>query len=345
MIHDIILPSDRQGGGLLPDGGQLPPLQHHAAIEFLEDCSSSGRKRPWAKYKQQNELLAIAYEQLGDRKADRLRECAKILAFDRSDSGNLQLHSANFCRVRLCPICAWRRSLKIYSQMRKVLASIANSAENPAFLHLVLTVRNVQGDELSQKIDDLMQSWDRFLRYSGLKNAILGWYRALEVAHNINPASRSYDTYHPHFHCILAVPRGYFGGRMYIPQSGWADLWRRAARLDYLPDIYIHRIDGSAAAATDAICELAKYTTKPGDYIIPDDWDLSVDAVRVLDPALHRRRLIAFGGLMRDYHRLLNLDDPEKGDFIHIDSDDLGIDAAERIIFAWHSGYRQYIRR
>lgn len=323
-MYDIILPADRQE-------------------EILEDRSSSGRVRPWAEHKRNNELLAMLYDQLRPDKAARLRECATVLTFAVGEDGR-RLQSANFCRVRLCPVCAWRRSLKVYAQMSSVLAAM--TVEDCAYLHVVLTVRNVLGDDLTPTIDNMMSAWVRFRRSLGAIGVVLGWYRALEVAHNTDTDSAWYDTYHPHYHCIFAVPRGYFGGRLYIPQSGWADLWRRAARLDYPPDVYVHKIDGSSVAAvTRAICEIAKYTTKPGEYIIPDDWDLSLDAVRVLDAALHRRRLVAFGGIIGDYHRRLQLDDPDSGDLVHIDPEQVGADPLERIVYAWHSGYRQYIRR
>ena len=65
----------------------------------------------------QNEYLATAYDEIDQRVAERLRTCATRLIYGIGEDGKRRLRAANFCRVRLCPICQWRRSLKLYSQM------------------------------------------------------------------------------------------------------------------------------------------------------------------------------------------------------------------------------------
>lgn len=56
-------------------------------------------------------------------KARRLAECAQWAEFERLPNGQgLRLHEASFCRVRLCPMCQWRRSLKLGDQVRKVVS-------------------------------------------------------------------------------------------------------------------------------------------------------------------------------------------------------------------------------
>ena len=88
--------------------------------EILSDKSKNGKERPWAEYKLSNSYLAIAYDEVDESKANRLRDCASWLEFSRTEEG-LKLHKANFCRVRLCPICAWRRSLKTFGQVFKIV--------------------------------------------------------------------------------------------------------------------------------------------------------------------------------------------------------------------------------
>lgn len=308
----------------------------------------------------ENEYLSIAYQDIDPDKAERLRLCATRLHFLRHpETGEQTLEGAMFCHLRLCPICSWRRSLKAYAQMMQVVQYLDQHVRHYEWVMLTLTVRNVAGDELSSEIDRLMQGWDRFSRRAEVRKVVKGYMRALEVTHNLDASDPWYDTYHPHFHALLAVNPSYFTDRTYLSQRRWRQLWQEAARLDYDPNLDVRRVklyDEAAPAAaledgikwiseTKAVAEVAKYTAKVGDYIIPDDWDMTVDTVRLLDAALSRRRLLAFGGVVADARRKLALDDAEDGDLVHVDGVDkahLDDDGQMHITYIWYSGYRQY---
>lgn len=301
--------------------------------EILIDKRKSGKERPWAVHKVSNTYLAIAYDEVDTSKAVRLRDCASWLDFNRTEDG-LKLHRANFCRVRLCPMCAWRRSLKTYGQVRKIV-SVAQ--EKYAFIFLTLTVRNCYPDELSETLDLLSKSWNKFIGYKAVKTVVKGYYRATEVTHNLE-----YDTYHPHFHCLLAVNKSYFSGKSYLKHDKWVELWKKALKVEYDPQVNVQRVKGQNI---DGICaEVAKYATKSGDILCFDDWDLTVDTVRVLDKAFNNRRFIAFGGVFKEIHKQLNLDDVENGDFIHEDDESAFEMPEDTVLYAWHSGYNQYVK-
>jgi plasmid rolling circle replication initiator protein Rep len=88
---------------------------------------------------------------------------------------------------------------------------------------------------------------------------------------------------------------------------------------------------------------MAKYTVKDTDYIKPWDWELTVEIVRVLDKALNHRRLVAFGGVFKEWHKKLNLDDAVDGDLVHVDSESSEIDENVLILsYEWNVGYQQY---
>ena len=82
--------------------------------------------------------------------------------------------------------------------------------------------------------------------------------------------------------------------------------------------------------------------TKAADFIIPDDWDLTVCTVKILDKAMDKRRFAAFGGDLKKIHHALNLGDPEDGDLVHIDDESKAEKEGNEIIFHWYTGYRQY---
>ena len=308
-------------------------------IVVLKDQSATGRARPWAEKKLRSGLLALAYDDINPAKASRLRRCGEYLEFSVTEDGQKRLEGAQFCHVRLCPVCAWRRSLKVFSNVQKVVDATEGHS---AFLLLTLTVRNVIGDKLNSSIDMFMEGWHRLSQRLVWRKAVRGWYRGLEITHNVDINSSWYDTYHVHIHGLLEVSPGYFRGDNYIAQEDWVRLWREAMRLDYDPIVDVRKVKGRTGKA---VAEVAKYTVKDGDYIYPEDWDLTVDTVRLLDEALDGRRLVAYGGHLMELHRKLDLDDEVDGNLLHVDEDETTAAAVRTEVYAWHTGYRQYVLR
>lgn len=342
----------------------------------LVDKSTSGKARDWRGKKMRNELLSMAYESIDKGKAERLKNCGKTLTYRVYDDGTKELESMESCRVRLCPICTWRRSLKIYAQTSEIVTALSHDCDY-LYVLLTLTVRSCTGTELSGQLDTMLTAWNRFLGYADVKRAVRGWYRSLEIVHdtypfitqemyygdpekhvrsrrkyyeglglNVGDKNPAYDKYHPHFHVVLAVNRSYFTSRDYISQTNWTEYWKKALRCDYAPRVDVRKVKGNTVDELNkAVCEVSKYAAKDADYIVPDDWDLTVNTVKVLDSALANRRLVAYGGMLKTYKALLKLDDVEDGDLIHV-----GDDAAEHeenepyrlVSYFWYSGYRQY---
>lgn len=330
--------------------------------DVLLDKSSTGRIRPWREKKIANQLLSVAYEDIDKNKAERLKKCATWLEFI-----NNKLTNANFCRVRLCPMCSWRRGLKIFSHTSAIMNGL-ESEKSYGYVFLTLTVKNCDGDSLSSALDDMFSSWQRLSQLKAFKDVVKGWFRCLEVTHDMNQyithdmyydirhSSRkayydtigvgigdknpNFDKYHPHFHVILAVNKSYFTNN-YLKHSEWREMWRKASRLDYDPMVNVKRIKGNTCKA---VAETAKYAVKDSDYIIPDDWNLTVNTVKILDSALDCRRLVAYGGKMKEWHKKLNLDDDLDGDLINITTEQETVNQNDdnKTYYSWNVGYNQY---
>lgn len=310
-------------------------------IQVLSDISSTGKVRPWAVHKAAAEKIAEAYTGVDYSKAERMWDCASYLAFHRKESGGMVLHDARFCRVRLCPICQWRRAMKTYSQMRKVL-EVAKS-DGYEFIMLTLTMRNCSGTELSKSLDRLLLAFNRLSKYKEVKQAVKGWYRGCEVTHNVDVTSKSFDTFHPHLHVILAVNKSYFKSRYYIKRDRWRELWQRALQVDYeVTQVDVRKCYGGVQAVSEAV----KYTVKSED-IISDNVEMTVETLAVLDTALNNRRFMGLGGVLKEIHKKLNLTDIEDDDdLIHADEEaeqDEEI-SPDEIIFFWN-GYNQRYER
>lgn len=318
-------------------------------LEPLSDVGRNGRERPWRSYKLANELLSEAYKGFNDAKSDRLQACSRVLTFKVDSEGRKDLFSADSCRVRLCPLCSWRRSLKNYHNTRKIIEWLQAHRELDKvgsfdFIFVTLTVKNCGGSELSSTLDALFAAVKRLYQRQEIKGVWLGAVRNLEITHNVCLTSKDYDTYHPHFHMLVAVRPPYFK-RGYITQARLSELWREALRVEYTPVVDIRRVkavEGQSLAG--AIAECSKYASKPGDYILPEDWDLTQATVRVLDPSLSGRRLINYSGIFREVKALLKLEDPEDGNLVNVGDDGVTEGETKLVSYYWYSGYRQYYR-
>lgn len=321
----------------------------------LQDISSTGKEIPWRGKQLEKVPLAEAYSRLGmESKACRCMDCGTFLSFKKFVKTNdpSVLIAANFCKLRLCPMCAYRRGLKIYGQCSKIMDRILHgieAKENYRLLFLTLTIKNCDSDKLSQTLDKLFYGYKKLMLKIKVKKSIKGWFRALEVTHNVNFASLSFDTYHPHFHVILLVEDSYFHRHSndYITQKEWRLMWRDVMNLDYNPEVNIKVFESEKKEhVKKSVAEVAKYTVKSAEFLC-DDKELTDRAVFTLDKALARRRLVAYGGILKKIHKELNFDDPIDGKLE--DTDNLDIELREDIDYVienyqWNVGYKQYLR-
>jgi len=325
-------------------------MQYNIAKDKDQDqeLNASGGSKSWGARKMDSKRVQAAFVRLGlDNYAARLGECASYLRFMGCDNGHRKLEDANFCRVRLCPMCDWRRSRKYFSQIMRIVHSAYEQRPAMRYVFLTLTCRNVAGEELSVTLDKLFEGFNRLFKYKQVDTATVGWIRSLEVTYN-----RDENTYHPHFHVLIAVAPDYFG-RSYIKHAQWLEMWRKAMKLDYDPNVRIEAVyknkmrEGETSGVT---LEIAKYTVKPDDILQANE-DLMAEIVGTLHVALHHRRLIGFGKLFRELKSKLNLPDIEAEDVDLTDEGPLSLDCKcpicqaimKPMMYRWHIGFQSYI--
>lgn len=289
-------------------------------------------------------------------KAERMNDCADQLVFRQGEEG-LKLYQTWFCKVRLCPMCNWRRSMKIAYHNKKIVETV-NEREKVQWLFLTLTVRNTDAVSLPETISGMFQGFNRLTKYKAVQKVLKGYFRALEVTKNRDATSLAFGTYHPHFHVLLCVPNSYFK-KQYIKQSEWVAHWRKAMKLDYDPIVHIQKVKpkkelGDMEKLEDevkksiqeqnAIFEVSKYPVKDTDIISGKaDQSENVETVSVLDKALAHKRLIGYGGLLKEIHKELNLDDPEDGDLVNVSEEDEVANGTFDVIARWHVGLKNYL--
>lgn len=296
--------------------------------------------------KKQTVKLFESYERLGyERKAERLHTCGSWLEFAHGidletmtydSKGTLKV--ANFCHDRLCPMCAWRRTFKIFAQISKIMDRLGNQYR---YIFLTLTVPNCDPDKLEKTLQRLFKAWHRLFNKSRIKRSCRGYFRSLEVTRNPDTGQ-----YHPHFHAIIAVDPDYFTTKKYIKRDEWLQLWR-----DLYDDQTITQVDVRAARPKDvketvsasvgfgsAVAEISKYTVKLTD-LIQDDPELTDKIVSELATSLNQHRLTALGGVFAKTAKALKLDDMEDGDLLHVDDEIMGSEIWELIFkYGWSAG-------
>lgn len=224
-------------------------------------------------------------------KSLKIRNCAQSIGVANID-GIAHIVTADFCRERICNICAWRRQAKFVSQTRPVLNILAN--KNYRFLFATLTVRNVDYDELKQTLDLMMRAFHKFMMRRQIKRAFEGFIRSVELTYN-----EKLDNFHPHIHLLVAVKEDYFHNKdKYISQGLLAELWQECLGIGYEPIVHIETVDNTERAQLETL----KYALKPSQ---------SDKALKTFLYILRGRRLVSFSGIFAKIRKDLMLSDFE----------------------------------
>ena len=351
-LDDILAAEEVQGWDDLCD--DTPPRNALEPPETdMDDLAGySPRDKPWNVHKGYNDVVRDMYMKYdGDEKhADRMRDCAEWLEFAwayRFENGadaperRLRLQVANFCHVRGCPVCAWRRSLKMKALAMQRLPAIMEEYPSYRFLFLTLTVKNCDVQDLSQTIKHMSKSWER-MRHRKEFNIVKGWFRTTEFTRGQDGLMRV----HPHYHLILHVPSNYFTTN-YVRHETWRQIWRECAELDYDPLVNVKAV--KKGDEEKSVKETMKYVVKEADIAAmldePDGW-----YVRVFEQ-LRQVKLYTSSGTLKNLaseikNRNEKPGDGDEEDLLHIgDGADEVIDVSRPVTFDWHTSVKQYRRR
>jgi plasmid rolling circle replication initiator protein Rep len=255
----------------------------------------------------------------------RIENCGNYIEFYKWQNAGLKVKTANFCCDRLCPNCNWRRSLRMFAKLSKIINSKQYAETKYKNLFLTLTIRNCNIDELHESIKNIFYSFKKFVQHKAISNAVMGYFRALEITYN--PKTQ---TFHPHLHVILAVPSSYFK-TYYLSQEKLTYLWQQSLAADYKPIIDIRKFKDNKG-----IAEASKYVIKADDKFLKN---IDNEALRILRLELGNTRLVGFSGIFRSIAAELKLtinDDVVEND---IPLDDVLI---EILTLKWSIGLRNY---
>ena len=278
----------------------------------------------------QKDKLCESYKRLGyEKKAAAVMECGTELTFLAPSDPELpqKLYRANFCKDRLCPMCSWRRTKKIFGQVSKIMDKLDEEYE---FVFVTLTVLNCSSAQLRDYIKRLFKAFDLFNHYKEVRQAFKGYFRTLEITRH-EDRIRSIE-WHPHFHAIYAVKPSYFRSRYYIDHDKLMHLWQRAFQTSYDPRVYIEKVKPkendkryTEEQHLNALHEVAKYSAKSFEYLTCNDEDTD-RGVGTLLQSLTTHRLCGMGGVFRKAAQELKLDDMIDGDLVNTDNEEIRAD-------------------
>ena len=319
---------------------KLPCKKTVEVGKVLVDRTKKGRSVQWRMGKQFNLFLGEAHEDIGNqRKAERVKYCCSYIWFlecQESEKHPKKLKSAFFCEDRLCALCQKRKCIKQFAISVQLGHELLKQYPKYRFLFLTLTVPNVKLEELSNEISHILQSWRRLINRAEVKEAVKGYYRTLEITYN-----HERKDYHPHLHVVLVVNSSYFVSKTYIKRDRWLEMWRESTRQPEITQVDIRTIKakGSKKKTIDPVilifAEACKYGLKPWSTSLKTPIRLqkgkisrdveghawlrqtrkeTASVVNLLESALYKRRLVQYGGILKQLKRELKIKDAEESE-------------------------------
>lgn len=257
----------------------------------LEVSSILKHKEERKQRKEQNiryhELLSQVWDiPLSNKQRVYIKDCGTFLEFlGDQDLEYVKLGSGNFCKNRFCPHCSYNLARKNALELQVLMQYLESLGYS--FIFLTLTAPNVTAEELEQELRDYSQSFDRLFKRKEVSSVVNGYTRKLEVTYN-----RKTDTYHPHYHVLLAVSEKYFSGKYYIPRARWLKLWQECKK-----DPSITQVDVRKYKDKDTF-EITKYIAKDSDYLYNEH------VFKTFYLSLKGKRLLSYSGVFKDAAKL-----------------------------------------
>lgn len=304
----------------------------------------SERDKTWDTHRASTQDVARIYAQDAqfERLAERMDFCSTWLQFGFVDG--FKLKSANFCRVRNCPVCQWRKSLLWKAMMYKTYDRLKDEYPTHRWLFMTLTVRNPHISDLRAVLGDMHTAWRKLVKRKEFA-LVDGWIRTTEVTRDkTHPNTHA----HPHYHVMLLVKPSYFA-KGYVKQMDWVRIWGECLGVSYLPNVDIRAVkpkkNGDDRKLRGVIAETLKYAVKPSD-MIGDSSQQAKNWFLEYSRQVHKLRFVASGGLLKD--ALKDEKAISDKDLIHTqqDQDELETDAPadNRLLnFTYYPTRRRYV--
>lgn len=246
-----------------------------------------------------------------DNKINSVKNCNSWWLMDHYPLQRIKdFKKTNLCKDKFCNNC---KKVKQSARLSKFMPLIDQYKESNHLYHITLTVPNCNGEDLSNTIKTMFESFRRLVRYLSLDKNIkgldfelygyIGAIRSLEVTFKG-------DSYHPHLHCIFAFNNSLINNRYienifsYSKKNGYRKftdfevlvqkIWYLLNNKIKVTKSSINELDLGYSCTIDSIDESSvhevfKYMTKSTDE---DKNILTYENFKALYFSLHRVRQI-----------------------------------------------------
>jgi len=230
------------------------------------------------KKNRNQEVFIYAEKNLSTGMKKRYNECGNWIEFltDRREE-KMKVTSANFCKNRFCPMCAWRQANKDALKISVIMRYLEQEYDK-IFIQITFTAPNVKAENLKSEITRYNKAFSVLMRRELFTKVNKGYIRKLEVTYN-----KDRDDYHAHFHVVMAVNLSYFK-HSYIKQEVWLNQWRDVMKDSSITQVHVKKFKSNTN-------EIAKYAAKDSDY------SQSQDVFDVFYQALKGRQILTYNGL------------------------------------------------
>lgn len=194
------------------------------------------------------------------------------------------------CKDKFCPVCQKIKSTKNALAIQTMYNYLKENTKLN-YLFITLTAPNVKGEDLNNELISYSKSFERMIKVKKVAKINKGYIAKLEITYNAED-----DSYHPHYHVIMAVPNQYFKNmNYYIKRDEWLEIWKKAKRDECITQVDVRKVhnkneDGISSEAL----ELAKYMAKSSDYFN------SLDVFETYFNQTYKKRFMRYGGLFKE---------------------------------------------
>jgi plasmid rolling circle replication initiator protein Rep len=324
-----------------------------STYQYLSEVSKNDKSWDIQKFYSQRQASLYAEIREFEKYAERIEKCCGTLGFSfvpDQDTGEikLKLQQAYFCHVRTCNQCESRRSFVNKLKFIERIPSLASEYPKARWLFLTLTHKTCPVVELKDELQKMSKAWGRLIKKTVFKD-VIGWTRAVEVTRSKGDETQA----HPHYHCLLMVKPGYFGGSNYISQEEWCTAWGDVMRLDYVPVCDVRacrdKKGGKIVSSSDvdsmksSVAEAIKYTVKTSDLLKEDEFE-NADWFFEYTRQIKGQKLLTSGGVLKGIFKDTFTDE----ELIHIEgknSEEEPTNPEDIAFFSYNKEKRRYRRK
>ena len=240
-------------------------------------------------YKRKDENIDKPIGNITENRIDRVKSCSNYFTAvaDRTLQKS-KIVKAIRCRDKFCPVCQKIKSTKNALAIETMYNYLKDTTKLN-YLFITLTAPNIKGDELNKELLSYSKSFERMIKVKRVDRINKGYIAKLEITYNAEE-----DTYHPHYHILMAVPNQYFKNPdYYIKQNEWLEIWQKAKRDKNITQVDVRKVQNkNIDGISSEVLELAKYMAKSADYF---------NSLDVFDyKETHKKRFMRYGGLFKE---------------------------------------------